>query len=502
MTDQERIRDLSARGLTATEIKDETGFSYPTIRKYLAKEDFSPMRPVKESRPSKLDPYKAEIDAMLEGDRRAYRKQRHTAKRVFDRLVDEHGFDGSYSTVQRYVRDARARARVAAGKGPFADLDWPAGVMQFDFGQADFEHRGALARMHYAAMSFPQSNHALAQVFGDEKSVCVCQAMKDAFEHIGGVPPRVVFDNATEAGRRICGIVRESSLFRAFRMHYGFEAVFANPDAGHEKGNVEGKVGWLRRNLFVPVPRVGSLEAFNESLLAECDRRSELEGHYEKQLTWAQLFEADRLALMPLPGAPFDVVEWSAAKTDGYGKVTLGRGKAPDGTRRPGHRYLADPMMPGAEVMVGVRAYEVEIGTLSGEPLRTYPRRFGPGFTNDEDPVAMLDLLARKTRAFPMSSVHAMLPEAVQRHLDAMPAAELRRQIKTMAKVAREHGMGTCAAAMEDALAATGSTSPSDVEMTAARISCVGRGPAPSGAGGGKLLVYDDLMRRRRASNG
>ena len=322
----------------------------------------------------------------------------------------------------------------------------------------------------------------------------MCQGMKDTFEHIGGVPPLVVFDNATEVGRRVCGEIRESSLFKAFRMHYGFDAAFANPDSGHEKGSVEGKVGWLRRNLFVPVPKVGSLKAFNAQLLAACDRCSEVERHYQRQLTWAQLFEADRMALLPLPRAAFDAVEWVACKTDGYGKVTLGRSR-----EAPGHRYLADPALPNTEVVAGVRAYEVELGTLAGERLRTYTRRFGAGFTDDEDPVALLDVLARKARAFPMSSVHSMLAPAVQEHLDAMPQDKLREQIKTMAKVAREHGMETCAAAYEDTLAATGATSPFDVEVTAARISCVGRGVVADS--GDKLIMYDDLM-RRRASNG
>ena len=277
-------------------------------------------------------------------------------------------------------------------------------------------------------------------------------------------------------------------------MHYGFDAAFANPDSGHEKGSVEGKVGWLRRNLFVPVPKVGSLKAFNAQLLAACDRCSEVERHYQRQLTWAQLFEADRMALLPLPRAAFDAVEWVACKTDGYGKVTLGRSR-----EAPGHRYLADPALPNTEVVAGVRAYEVELGTLAGERLRTYTRRFGAGFTDDEDPVALLDVLARKARAFPMSSVHSMLAPAVQEHLDAMPAAQLREQLRTMAKVAREHGMETCAAAYEDTLKATGATSPFDVEVTAARISCVGRGEAADA--GCKLIMYDDLM-RKKVSNG
>lgn len=200
------------------------------------------------------------------------------------------------------------------------------------------------------------------------------------------------------------------------------------------------------------------------------------------------------MALLPLPNAAFDVVDWVACRTDGYGKVTPRRSKG-----APGHKYLADPALPDTEVVVGVRACEIEIGTPAGERLRTYARRFGAGFTDDEDPAAVLDVLARKTRAFPMSSVRSMLVPAVQKHLDAMPPAELREQVKTMAKVAREHSMETCAAAYEDALTANGAASPFDVEVTAARISCVGRGAIADS--GDKLIMYDDLM-RKKVSNG
>ncbi len=122
MTQQMQIRDLAAKGSTPTEIKEAAGFSYPTIRKYLAKEDFSPKRPVKRTEESILDPYKPLIAKMLEEDRRVYHKQRHTAKRIHSRLVDEHGFEGSYSTVQRHVKELKAQARLEAAKGPF--LTW------------------------------------------------------------------------------------------------------------------------------------------------------------------------------------------------------------------------------------------------------------------------------------------------------------------------------------------------------------------------------------------
>lgn len=118
MTQQMQIRGLAAKGLSPTEIKETTGFSYPTIRKYLAKEDFSPRRPVKKTADSILDPYKPLVAEMLEEDKDVHRKQRHTAKRIHRRLVDEHGFGGSYSTVQRNVKELRARARLRRRRAP------------------------------------------------------------------------------------------------------------------------------------------------------------------------------------------------------------------------------------------------------------------------------------------------------------------------------------------------------------------------------------------------
>lgn len=232
MSQAERIRDMLAHGHTPTEVKTELGVSYPTIRKYAAQDDFSPKRPVAPAASSKLDPYKEYIAGMLEEDRHCYHKQRHTAKRVFERLRDEHGYDGGYSTVQRYLREARS-------KGPKEQsirLGWDPGTMQVDFGQADFDYAfgGGRVRMHYLPMSFPCSNREVCEVFGDERDVCLCQGLKDCFEHIGGVPPVIVLDNATEAGRRWRDIVVESDLFRRLRLRYGFEPRFCNPNAGRD----------------------------------------------------------------------------------------------------------------------------------------------------------------------------------------------------------------------------------------------------------------------------
>lgn len=300
------------------------------------------------------------------------------------------------------------------------------------------------------------------------------------------MPPVIVLDNATEAGRRWHDIVVESDLFRRLRLHYGFEARFCNPNAGREKGNVEGKVGYTRRRFFVPVPTIGDLRDFNHALQDAIDSHSEEQVHYEKGLAWAELFEADRSHLLPLPGKPFDVVKWESGKTDGYGRITLD----------DRHHYLASPELADTALVVGVRAFEVEIDAPDGTPLRTYPRRTGVALTADEDPLALLDLLSVKVRAFRQSSVYRLFDDAVRAHLDSMQADELRGQVRAISRLAAAYGMEIVAEAHSEALSRTGRMSPADVEMCCARIAAGSDGRRRAVELGTRLSDYDALMER------
>lgn len=110
--------------------------------------------------------------------------------------------------------------------------------------------------MRRFVLDFPYSNVGPSQLMPGENAECACQALRDIFEWLGGVPPRIVFDNAAGVGRRMFERVRLTRLFQSFQAHYGFEYVFCNAYAGHEKGGVESRVGAVRRKLFVPVPSV------------------------------------------------------------------------------------------------------------------------------------------------------------------------------------------------------------------------------------------------------
>ena len=208
MSQINHIKDLSNCGYRICEISKETGSDPKTIRKYLAQDDFSPEPPLEKQYPSKLDPFKQIILEWLEEDRKHWRKQHHTAKRIFDRLVEEHQYDGSYNLVQRYMKQCRTQHIAKAN----LELVWDPGPAQVDFGEADFYEAEKLCRKKYLTVSFPYSNQGFSQVFGGETAECVCQGLQDVFEFIGGVPPLLIFDNATGVGHRVGEAIHESEL--------------------------------------------------------------------------------------------------------------------------------------------------------------------------------------------------------------------------------------------------------------------------------------------------
>lgn len=248
MSVQEQIRRLDAEGVPGRQIARDLGISRDAVAKYAGMSDFSPVPPVVRRRPgaSALAGLMGVIDAWLAEDARRPRKQRHTARRVFDRLVAEHAYTGSYSAVQRYIKALKAEQR-SAGDG-FSELSWSPGAAQVDFGQAQAIIGGLVRVLHVLVVTFPFSNMRLAQAYGGETAECVCHGLRVMFEHIGSVPRLLIFDNATGIGRRRGEEVIESKLFGAFKLHYRCQARYCNPYSGHEKGSAGERGG-------VPAPQ-------------------------------------------------------------------------------------------------------------------------------------------------------------------------------------------------------------------------------------------------------
>ena len=227
------IRQLKKQGETVAEIARKVGVCRNTVYNCLAEDDLSPKMPAIKKRAKILDPYRPLIISWLEGDRSVWRKQRHTAHRIWARLTTEEGVKVGESTVRAYVRTLREELG-HSDAGDYLDQRWVPGEAQADFGEADFSVRGVKVRLSYFVLTFPYSNIGIAQVFPGENAECVCRALRNVFEFVGGVPGRIVFDNATGVGRRVCEGVRTTELFGAFAAHYNFAFSFCNPNAGHE----------------------------------------------------------------------------------------------------------------------------------------------------------------------------------------------------------------------------------------------------------------------------
>jgi len=186
------------------------------------------------------------------------------------------------------------------------------------------------------------------------------------FDHIGGVPTRLWFDNLSPVVKKILkNHGRElTDSFLRFKNHYGFVAAFCNPESGNEKGNVENKVGYHRRNLLVPVPRVDDLKTYNRQLLEECDQDMQ-RPHYKKQLQIRELFAEDQKALLPLPAVTYDESVLKKVRTNSYAKFTLNDGK---------HTYSTAPRYANGEVFARLSAHDVIVLDENYREIIRHPR--------------------------------------------------------------------------------------------------------------------------------
>ena len=472
------IRSMDADGVPRAEIARRLRVSRNTVAKYADMEDLSPEPPLPADRPHPaIDPHVGWIDEVLEADLGAPRKQRHTAKRIYDRLVEERGCEGSYSSVQRHVRAWRLRR--AAGMGNcYLELEWAPGIAQADYGNFEAVVAGERLRLKLLVVCLPHSNarHAVAGM--SQRSECMCAGLAEVFGWVGRAPRELVLDNATEAGRRVRGEVTESHLFSLFRAHYRMGSRYCNPYSGNEKGSVENAVGFIRRNLLVPVPRVGSLAELNALLRAGCDRLNASSRARDGRLT-AEALPEDLAAMLSLPSAPFDAVRWVRCRADERGVVTVdGRG------------CLAGPAWHSRELLVGVRAATVEVLADRSRRVALLPRAFGSG-PAVRSPLSLVPALIARPRAFGESVIRQDMPEGLVRAIDSLDAAGRRRVLRSIERAAGASGFEAACAAAQRVL--EGGRVPDDatVDVLARRIAAGG----PAASGGADLSVYDGFLR-------
>lgn len=284
------------------QVMEEEGIHWETLKKILENSQPPGYRMKRERPQPKIGPYLSRIKQILQDDRHVHKKQRHTAKRIFERLRDEDGYTGGYSQVKRAVRGMKQR-----NSEVFVPLIHRPGEAQVDFGHALVKLNGVLVKRPYFVMALPYSDAFFVQVFERESTEFVWEGHIRAFEYFCGVPWRISYDNAKTLVADIIG-VHQRQLTRAFQQlesHYLFDHHFCTVRRGNEKGVVEGIVKYSRSNFMVPVPQVGSLEELNEQLVVKCseDLERKLRG---KSAPKAQLLLEDKAHFRPLPAAPFD----------------------------------------------------------------------------------------------------------------------------------------------------------------------------------------------------
>jgi len=304
----------------------------------------------------KLDPFVGFIDRILEEDGQGPKKQRHTSKRIFERLRDEHDFAGGITIVKDYVFAARQRQREM-----YVPLSHEPGHAQVDFGEALAVIAGIERKIHFFAMDLPHSDACFVKAYPAETTEAFCDGHVSAFAFFGGVPLSILYDNTRIAVARILG------------------------DGRRDKGKVEGLVGYARRNYMVPLPRFESFEAFNTLLEAQCRRRMQdrLRGHSG---TIGERLAQDLARFQDLPAVAYDACDKRTARVSSLSLV-----------RYRGNDYSVPTAYGHREVLV--RGYVHEVVIASGADVIARHRRSYEKEDFVFDPLHYLALIEHKTNA-------------------------------------------------------------------------------------------------------
>jgi transposase len=330
----------------------------------------------------KLDPYVSIIDQILEEDKSRLKKQRHTAKRIHARLRDEHGFTGGITIVTDYVREKKRRTREV-----FVPLSHAPGHAQVDFGEALGVIGGVECKLHYLAMALPHSDAIFIKAYPAETTEAFCDGHNAAFAFFGGVPLSILYDNTTIAVARICGDGKRerTRTFSELQSHYLFDDKFGRPGKGNDKGNVEGVIGYGRRNFLVPAPRFSSFDELNAWLEERCLKRQDdtVRGHSEPI---GERLMRDLDALMELPPTPYDACEKVSTRATSISMV-----------RYRNNDYSVPVAYAHHEVQVRGYVHEVVIG-CGAEVIARHSRSYEKA-DMVFDPMHYLPLLEQKVGA-------------------------------------------------------------------------------------------------------
>ena len=440
MKDLKLIKKLREKqGKSLREVSRITGFDFRTVQKYDKKLSFSESSQDKKifTRIRKVDQYKSIIDTWLTDDLKISHKQRHTAKRIYFRLKDEYpeNFEISYTSISRYVKSVKKKLYQPKAYLP---LTFGPGTAQVDFGTATYLGNGIEKKCKFLVMTFPYSNAYYFQVFKGENQECFLTGLQNIFIHLGGVPPEIIFDNLSAAVTMRKGERKKTDLFEKFEMHYGFEAVFCNPYSGHEKGNVENKVGYLRRNFMVPIPKIDNFDIYNSEAFELCEKDMQRQ-HYKKLQTTTELFEEDKNNLSFLNPTVFNILRMFKGRCNKYGKVQYNS-----------KQYSVSPDYSGLEVWLFVTVDKIEIKDEFYYTIVIHRRLYG-----EENEVMnwlpYLNLIQKRPRALKYIDFFKTLPENWQNLFNSIEGKEQQEVFKIFKEILLQDSMEVAKHVLEEA---------------------------------------------------
>ncbi|MEU1947034.1 IS21 family transposase [Streptomyces sp. NPDC020125] len=529
------IRRDHRGGMKLREIERKYNVSWRTVRKAVDSVWPEPRKKLP-PRATTLDPYKPIIDGILSADLDAPRKQRHTVTRIFHRLVEEHGADVSYQQVRRYIADRKPQILVESGKAPLEafvpQTHHPGMEAEVDFGDVTVRLDGKLVTCYLFSFRLSYSGKAVHRVFASCGQEAFFEGHVHALQTLGGVPrSKVRYDNLKAAVAQVLGLSRarvETDRWIAFKSHFAIESFYCRPgiEGAHEKGGVEGQIGYFRRNHFTPVPEVESLAELNE-LVEQWDRHDGRRRIGSRARAIDEYFEDERPLLMPLPEERFETGRVFTPRVDRYSQITVRT-----------NRYSVPVRLIGKRVRVMLHASHLVIYDKNVEVARHERLIAKSSCRLDLD--HYLEALVRKPGAFPgataleqarsagkFTPVHdAWWTAAVRAHGDAEGTWALIEVLLLGRHIAHEHlvtGLATAlraGALTADAVALEARKAAQTEDEPTADI------PTPRAAAGpGSATVtflhewklhhlppdtrplpsvtpYDQLLRRRRASGG
>lgn len=377
-TDGESIRSI-AKGL---------GISRQTVKKYAEGSTHPEVRKTYQREPEVVnDDVKSFILGCFKEDEVEHlKKQKHTAKRIYDRLVAEKDFEGSYSSIRTAVRLLKSERTVPPQSS--VPLSYaPGEAVQIDWGEATIYLDGQKTKAYTFCGRLCYSCDIFVQVYKASNEETFLEAQQLMFDFFGGVPRRSIFDNAKVAVKEGFGIyAKPQAKYLSFGAHYAFSLDFCNPASGNEKSLVENLVGYSRRNFLVPVPRVADIEELNRQLWKACVNYREGHKVQHRSHPVKVMYQEEAKFLNPIPRFRFDTSKTAIAKVDDFSTVRYEKNNYSVPTR-----YLRKN--------VTVKGYANNIRILhEGTEIAAFSRQYGSGHTK-YCLEHYIDLLERKPRS-------------------------------------------------------------------------------------------------------